>query len=91
MSGLNVGDRVILLKVEARPSPKIPLWGSSHMCAGIIRSLTNEGEGHETANVRWDNGRISVFFTYKLGIYKDKAETDPNMAFLLKKRGNAGG
>jgi len=91
MSGLNVGDRVILLKVEARPSPKIPLWGSTYMCAGIVRSLANEGEGHETASVRWDNGKISVFFTYKLGLYKYTTEIDPNIAFLRKKRGNTGG
>ena len=84
MGDFKKGNRVILTQAITSPSPTIPLQGSEYECVGTVMS-----SGTVHAWVRWDNGRESFFFVYKLKLYKDDiSEDDPNSAFLRKKRKN---
>jgi len=76
------GDRVILTQITSTPRENIPLAGSKYGCVGTVISSSDM-----STMVKWDNGFVSGFLTWKLSLYKKLPSTNPNVVFLHKRRG----
>jgi hypothetical protein len=82
MNSVKRGDRVVLIGNESPPSGRIPAWHSEFACVGTALNSSSA-----TIDVAWDNGYTTRFRVSKLELHLSKADqSDPNIAFLLKKR-----
>ena len=87
-----VRDRVILPTGFAPPSPEYPYQGTKFACGGeIVEIFVGSFSGEEMSHIKWDNGRVTAVYTRQLRLESGEMEqTNPNIAFKLKKRTHYG-